>query len=207
MAKKRPTPSVFLSGASMVPDIQLGADHAEAILKCLPLADPNEATSAIAEVEQILADLQVERARVPEAKKAFGQLNSLSEAASRLHLELGSLGSIARETLLDEAQKSGSIPDLQELSRSVFWLSSYARRAAEPIRPVRGHPESWPERVAIAELLGLWERRTGKRATWANISDDGGPFARFVEVVSPNLSDRQVRMVLEARARKPEPNE
>ena len=66
----------------------------------------------------------------------------------------------------------------EEQQRSAFWLSTWARRAAEENRTVRGRPVAWPERTAVARLANLWDRRTGSKARWSNNENDGGAFCR-----------------------------
>jgi hypothetical protein len=198
--RKRPfRPLPEIPGAYMVPEPRLSPEERAEILETLPLADTTQSDAAIAEVEEILGDLQAELKRQPEVREAAKQLEDLANATAQTDLAIGALGVQARVLALMEAPASAT--DLDQLSRSAFWLSNWARRTAEDICPGVGRAEAWPERMAIAQLAGLWERRTGQKVAWLNRDDDGGPFCRFAQAVSKELSHRQIQWVLERRNR------
>jgi hypothetical protein len=186
----------------MVPEPELSLEKRAKILENLPLTDANEADAAIAEAEEILGDLEANLKRQPEVRDAATQLKSLADAAAQTHLAIGALGVQARVLALEHN------PDpefnLDHVSRSLFWLSNWARWTAEDIRPGVGRPEAWPERMAVAQLADLWNRRTGTGAAWDNRDDEGGPFCRFVQAVSTMLSHRQIQWVLQQRNRNSE---
>ena len=183
---KRQLPAI--PGAYMVPEVKLSADHRAAILETLPLTNTNEADAAIAEVEEILGEFQADVEREPKVKEAVAELESLADAASQTFGAIGALGITAQLLVLEQAQEALSITDLRDVSRSSLWLSSWAQRAADEIRPGGGRPVAWPARMALAQLAGLWERRTGTKAAWFNRENDGGPFCRFAEAVSRDFS-------------------
>ena len=186
----------------MVPEPEFDTDERAAILEHLPLRDIAEADAALAHIGRILGEMQAQASREPDANAAHSQLADLAKRSSQAHLALGHLGQIARALLVEQAGRTGF--DSSEVSRTLLWLSTWAHWAGVEIEPTRGRPEAWAARFAISELADLWEARTGKRATWANADEDGGRFARFVQVAIPALSLRQIRTVLQARARKAE---
>jgi hypothetical protein len=185
----------------MVPEPKVSAEHREAILAVFPSANLKEADAAIAEIEEILGEFQAHSERAPKMKQAIPQLDALAEAASQMHLAIGGLSTEARTFFLMDPQRVGNELDLQELSRSSLWLSSWARRAADEIRPGEGRPVAWPGRMAVAALAEFWERRTGKSAYWTNAEEEGGEFARFVYAVSERIGERSIRAVLRDRGR------
>ena len=195
---KRPFPTI--PRAYMVPEPKVSDEHRQLILKSFPLADPSEADAVISEVEDIPGEFQADLKGVPEVKEAFDQLKDLAEAASQAFIALGALG-LTAHPLLIERERGISTNDLSAISRSVLWLSSAARRAAEDTRPSAGRPIAWPERTAAAALAELWARRTGKPSGWSNTENDGGSFARFVYAVSDQIGERSIRAVLENRGR------
>lgn len=93
-------------------------------------------------------------------------------------------------------------PDLDEVATTALRLSVWAQSAIEEIRPGRGRPPKLDERVAISELVDLWEGWTGYFPDWCNWRDDGadgGAFGSFVQAVDPRLGLREVREVLRER--------
>lgn len=194
---KRPFPTI--PGAYMVPEPTLSAGHRAAILETLPINEPDKADDAIAEAAEILGELQADLARVPEVQEATEQLAALAEAAGSTHRALGELSSTARALLREQSQRGTPDFDLSAISRVAFWLSIWARDKSEEIRPGTGRPIAWPERSAVVKLATLWERTTAQNAAWLNRENNGGPFARFVRAVSPDLSHRQIETALRLR--------
>jgi len=178
--------------------------HRAAILKNLPLSDAEDADAAVAEIEKILGLLKTNRTRLPESRDATDQLTGLSEAADQMHLALEELGMSARMIMSGNIGNAGMDPSTDG-PYAISWLmreySTWAKESAEEIRPPEGRRFAWPEWFAVRELSGLWERRTGKKASWANAKDDGGPFARFVRAVDDHISQRSIRLVFKGGER------
>lgn len=185
-------------------EIHITPEHQAAILEKLPLSDAEDADAAVAEIEKILGLLKTNRTRLPELREATDQLVALSKAAMEMHRALEDLGKAARMVM------SGNfgIADMDPVSDGPYAISglmhqysTWAKEGADEFRPGKGRRTAWHERFAVMQLADFWERRTGKKASWANAKDDGGPFALFVFAVSDSIGERSIRAALRDRGR------